>query len=81
MTRGDPYSHASAVLPVADVARSRRFYHEGLGFSVAFEWQDPPTYVVLKAGDSVSVHLSLTDAAGDPDGHRLVFGQGVSGSS
>lgn len=44
---------------MTDLPRSRRFYHEQLGFSVAFEWQDPPTYVVLTAGESVSLHLSL----------------------
>jgi catechol 2,3-dioxygenase-like lactoylglutathione lyase family enzyme len=135
---GAVYSHAAAVLPVRELARARDFYRDRLGFSVEFEWEDPPTYAVLRAGSGrsgsdagreVSLHLSQVDppAAGldpepihptmlyvfvhdvtglhdtllaegvdisfplqdleygmrefeirDPDGHRLVFGQGVS---
>lgn len=122
--RRDLYSHGATVLPVVDVERARRFYQDGLGFSVDFTWGDPPSYIVLTAGESVSVHLSRVDTppppdargtivylfvrdvdalhdglvdrgvdvhAGpetmaygmrefevvDPDGHRLVFGQGV----
>lgn len=118
------YSHHATVLPVADLVRARDFYRDVLGFSVEFEWQDPPTYAVLAAGESVQIHLSLADeppppdarptlvnifvydvdalhekvaARGanvttsletmeygmrefevtDPDGHRLIFGQGV----
>ncbi len=118
------YSHHATVLPVADLGRARDFYRDVLGFSVEFEWQDPPTYAVLAAGESVQIHLSQTDAPSppdarptlvsiftydvdalcdqvaargaevtmpletmdygmrefevtDPDGHRLIFGQGV----
>lgn len=118
------YSHHATVLPVADLVRARDFYRDVLGFSVEFEWQDPPTYAVLAAGETVQLHLSQTDAppppdarptlvsiftydvdalhdqvaarganvtmpletmdygmrefeVTDPDGHRLIFGQGV----
>jgi len=121
------YAHHATVLRVHDLPRSRAFYRDGLGFSVEFEWEDPPSYAVLRAGET-ALHLSLQDpppdgsepprlrpaivylfvhdvdalharleAAGveiaiplqthdygmrefevhDPDGHKLVFGQGV----
>lgn len=134
MTSGSPesetgsYSHHATVLPVADFVRARDWYRDVLGFSVEFEWPDPPTYAVLLAGESVQLHLSQTDeppppdarptlvylfvhdvdalhervaARGahvtfppetmeygmrefevwDPDGHKLVFGQGVEEAS
>jgi catechol 2,3-dioxygenase-like lactoylglutathione lyase family enzyme len=118
------YSHHATVLPVADLVRARDWYRDVLGFTVEFEWPDPPNYAVLSAGASVQLHLSVpeepppadprptlvylfvhdvealhqrveangaritfpleTQAYGmrefevrDPDGHKLVFGQGV----
>ena len=120
----DLYAHHATVLPVADLPRARDWYRDVMGFTVEFEWEDPPTYAVLRAGESVQVHLTLLDApppadarptllylfvrdadalhervsargatvrfapetqpwgmrefeVEDPDGHRLVLGQGV----
>lgn len=72
MERRRLYSHAATVLPVTDMPRSRRFYHELLGFSVDFEWQEPPTYAVLTAGDSVSLHLALADDPREVERRRAV---------
>jgi predicted enzyme related to lactoylglutathione lyase len=123
-SEGSVYSHHATVLPVTDFVRARDWYRDVLGFSVEFEWPDPPTYAVLLAGESVQIHLTVPDepppsdarptlvylfvqgvdalhervaARGaqvtfppetmeygmrefevrDPDGHKLVFGQGV----
>ena len=120
----DLYSRHATVLPVTDLGRARDWYRDVLGFSVEFEWEDPPTYAVLRAGESVQIHLSVPDrpppasarptllylfvhdvdalhgrvggrgaevsfppetmpygmrefGVRDPDGHTLVFGQGV----
>ena len=61
------YSHHATVLPVADLPRARDFYRDVLGFTVEFEWEDPPTYAVLRAGESVQVHLTLIDGPARPD--------------
>lgn len=63
------YSHAGTVLHVRDLPRARDFYRDVLGFSVEFEWEDPPTYAVLRAGESVQIHLALVDAP-LPEGDR-----------
>jgi len=51
------YAHHATVLPVRELSTSRDFYRDRLGFEVGFEWQDPPTYAVLRA-ESTSIHLS-----------------------
>lgn len=59
---GALYSHHATVLPVVDLVRARDWYRDVLGFSVEFEWPDPPSYAVLSAGESVQLHLSVPDA-------------------
>lgn len=54
------FSHAATVLPVHDVDASIAFYRDQLGFQLTFTWKEAPTeYAVLKAGNDVSLHLTL----------------------
>lgn len=58
-------THASLSLSVNDLARSRRFYVDGLGFTVEQEWKTDAGVVqglMLKAGQA-SVGLSQDDFA------------------
>jgi predicted enzyme related to lactoylglutathione lyase len=55
------YSHAAQVLMVADMDRSLHFYENLLDFEVTFLWQSPPTYAVLKANESINIHLSKAE--------------------
>lgn len=50
---------------VTDLARSRQFYVEALGFQVT---RDEPAYVALKQGE---VHVNLGPFAGLREGHHL----------
>ena len=63
--RPDPelYAHHATVLPVRDLGRARDFYRDKLGFEVSFEWQEPPTYAVLRVADT-ALHLSQVDPPG-----------------
>ena len=51
------FSHSATIIPVKDMATMSKFYTLKLGFKITFEWEDPPSYVVLKRGN-VSIHLS-----------------------
>ena len=53
-------SHLAPVFPVREMKRSLSFYQK-IGFSEEFLWEDPPSYAVLSAGESVGLHLSLLD--------------------
>ncbi|WNJ17352.1 VOC family protein [Pontibacter sp. G13] len=59
-TPREQFSHFASILPVHDMQRSIGFYRDQLGFSVEFEWENPPSYVVLRRGE-VSIHLSLRE--------------------
>ena len=53
-------SHSATILPVSDVAAAIDFYVNKLGFDCTFQWQDPPTYAVVKSGD-IGIHLPLRE--------------------
>ena len=52
------FSHFASLFPVDDVNEAAEYYRDKLGFTIKFEWEDPPSYAVLKRGDSVSVHFT-----------------------
>ncbi len=56
-------SHAATVLHVKDLAASLSFYQDKLGFTVTFQWQEPPTYAILKRDEAVQIHLSQREGA------------------
>ncbi len=56
MTAQENFSHSASILPIEDMDRSLNFYSKKLNFNIAFTWEDPPTYAVLKRGN-VSIHL------------------------
>ena len=51
-------SHASPIFPVDDPMRSAIYYRDVLGFTIAFKWEDPPSYVVVNRDEAVSIHFS-----------------------
>ncbi len=57
-TSKDLFSHFACILPIKDMDTSLHFYRDKLGFTVTFEWNDPPEYVILKKGESISIHLT-----------------------
>jgi uncharacterized glyoxalase superfamily protein PhnB len=71
-------TEAAAVLTVSDVVASAKHYRDVLGFSVAFEYGDPLSYVGV-CRDDVAIHLAsanLTEhAAGNGD--LTIFCDGV----
>jgi uncharacterized glyoxalase superfamily protein PhnB len=46
----------SAVFTVRDVPASLAFYQERLGFVVAFQMGEPPSYAIIESG-AISLHL------------------------
>ena len=54
-------SHAATVITVRDPERTAVYYQEKLRFDITFQWEDPPSYVVLKKEDVVSIHLTKGD--------------------
>lgn len=55
--------HAASILMVKDLQQSIHYYHDLLGFSVEFLWEDPPSYAVLKVNEKIQIHLSKLDKA------------------
>lgn len=51
-------SHASAVFPVEDPLSTAQYYQDILGFEITFQWEDPPSYVVIKRDDAVGIHVT-----------------------
>ncbi len=50
-------SHASAIFPVDDPLKTATYYQDILGFDIAFEWEEPPIYIVINRDDAVGIHL------------------------
>jgi catechol 2,3-dioxygenase-like lactoylglutathione lyase family enzyme len=59
---------STTIFTVGDVAASRDYFRDRLGFKVAFEWGQPVVYVGLFA-DNIRLHLSATGHARRPPGH------------
>lgn len=55
------FSHAATIFPVDDVKGTAEYYRDRLGFKITFEWEDPPSYIVTKRGESVSIHFVKND--------------------
>lgn len=56
----DNLSHHATIFPTNNIEADREFYTNKLGFECTFQWENPPTYLVLKRG-GVSLHLALQD--------------------
>ena len=56
----DHIAHAATVLGTMDIMRSIQFYKESLDFELTFSWESPPSYAVLKRGET-SIHLAQRD--------------------
>ncbi len=54
-------SHAATVLGVKDMKKAIDFYKDQLGFELTFFWGEPIDYAVVKANETVSIHLTKTD--------------------
>lgn len=67
------YSHSATVFPVTDVAASARWYQTHLGFELTFAWEEPATYAVLKANESISIHLTKAERAIDPSSQTALM--------
>ena len=52
------FSHASVIFPVDNPLKAATYYKDVLGFTIAFTWEDPPTYVVVNRDEAVSIHFS-----------------------
>ena len=50
-------SHASPIFPVDNPLETATYYRDVLGFDINFQWEDPPTYVVINRDDAVGIHL------------------------
>jgi catechol 2,3-dioxygenase-like lactoylglutathione lyase family enzyme len=62
---------STTVFTVKDVAASRDYFRDRLGFNVAFEWGAPTVYVGLLA-DKVRLHLIDAVHAPRPPGHAAM---------
>ena len=72
-------SHAATVLHVADPKRSAEFYRDRLGFTITFEWGEPPQYIVTNRDDNVFVHFSKTaqESGGSNGAEIYIFAHDV----
>lgn len=68
----DNLSHHAAILPTSNIEAGLEFYTKKLGFECSFQWENPPTYVVLKRG-GVSLHLALQDDPLDAQHHVKAY--------
>jgi catechol 2,3-dioxygenase-like lactoylglutathione lyase family enzyme len=59
---------STTVFTVKDIAASRDYFRDRLGFNVAFEWGQPTFYIGLFA-DKVRLHLIDASHAPRPPGH------------
>jgi catechol 2,3-dioxygenase-like lactoylglutathione lyase family enzyme len=68
-----PIVKSEAILAVADVAATIKFYREKLGFTKDWVWDDPPTHGGVQWGDvDVSFHLA-PELAKHVEGHQHYF--------
>lgn len=65
-------SHHATILPVSQMERSLGYYVQQLGFECTFQWEEPPTYAVLKQ-DGVSIHLALSDDPIPLNSHARIY--------
>ncbi len=63
----DAIAHAATILGTVDVPGSIDFYQSKLGFECTFSWENPPTYAVLKRGET-SIHLAEREKSVITDG-------------
>jgi uncharacterized glyoxalase superfamily protein PhnB len=68
----DNLSHHATILPTNNIEAGLEFYTNKLGFECTFQWEKPPTYVVLKRG-GVSLHLALQDVLVDAQHHVKAY--------
>ena len=59
---------STTVFTVKDIAASRDYFRDRLGFKIAFEWGQPTFYVGLFA-DKIRLHLIESSHASRPAGH------------
>src|SRR5437660_12216422 len=59
---------STTVFTVKDIAASRDYFRDRLGFKIAFEWGQPTFYVGLFA-DNIRLHLIEASHAPRPAGH------------
>ena len=67
------YSYSATIFPVSDVAASANWYQKYLGFEVTFTWEEPATYAVLKAGESISIHLTKSEQPIQPSAQTALM--------
>ena len=60
------FSHFASVFPVDDLKKTAEYYRDKLGFTINFEWGEPPTYAIVKRGESVSVHFTKKEDGYQP---------------
>ena len=66
----------NAIVPtlrIHDTAAAKKFYVEGLGFRVDFEWRHEPGFPVFMQVSRDGMRLYLSEHALDCDGHGLVY--------
>ncbi|GAB4231017.1 MAG: hypothetical protein Tsb0034_03140 [Ekhidna sp.] len=51
------FSHASPIFRVSNIKETAEYYRDVLGFTIGFEWGDPPSYIVMNR-EEVGLHLS-----------------------
>jgi uncharacterized glyoxalase superfamily protein PhnB len=71
-------TEAAVVLTVRDVVAGAKHYRDVLGFSVAFEYGEPPSYIGV-CRDDVTVHLASATITEHAAGHGdlAIFCEGV----
>lgn len=67
------FSHFAAIFPVDNVKESAEYYRDKLGFEITFEWDDPPSYIVTKNGETVSIHFVKKDDDYKPSAHHCAL--------
>lgn len=67
------YSHSATIFPVSDVTASANWYQKYLGFELTFTWEEPATYAVLKANESISIHLSKSEQPIQPSAQTALL--------
>ncbi len=55
------FSHASVILPVTNVLKTAEYYRDILGFTISFQWEEPPTYAVVNRDEAVGIHFTESD--------------------
>lgn len=66
----------NAIVPtlrIHDYEAAKKFYVDGLGFQIDFEWRNEPGLPVFLQLSRGGQRLYLTEREGDCDGHGLVY--------